>query len=266
MSLLARTEAAPAAAVRPIRVFLADDHPLTLWGLRQLVQSDHPRMSLAGTASTCAELLAHEALAQTDVVLLDLGLGDGNTIECLAQLVESAGVQVVVLTGDLNPAHHREAVLRGARGARGVVVKSQPTGHILEAIQRVHAGEVWLDGALMSMLLGAVPRLPAAGPARADSAAARIATLTPRERLVIQTVVQHRGTKSLLAANALGMSENTLRNHLTVIYSKLGVQRRLGLYLFAIEHRLASDPARNTRPSTPGDHFGQFDPVWARLA
>ena len=112
MSLLARTETAPAAAVRPIRVFLADDHPLTLWGLRQLVQSDHPRMSLAGTASTCAGLLAHEALAQTDVVLLDLGLGDGNTIECLAQLVESAGVQVVVLTGDLNPAHHREAVLR----------------------------------------------------------------------------------------------------------------------------------------------------------
>ena len=265
MSLLARTEAAPAAAVRPIRVFLADDHPLTLWGLRQLVQSDHPRMSLAGTASTCAGLLAHEALAQTDVVLLDLGLGDGNTIECLAQLVESAGVQVVVLTGDLNPAHHREAVLRGARG---VVVKSQPTDHILEAIQRVHAGEVWLDGALMSMLLGTVPRLPAAAPARAraDSAAARIATLTPRERLVIQTVVQHPGAKSLLAASALGMSENTLRNHLTVIYSKLGVQRRLGLYLFAIEHRLASDPARSTQPSTPGDHFGQFDSVWASLA
>ena len=111
MSLLARTEAAPAAAVRPIRVFLADDHPLTLWGLRQLVQSDHPRMSLAGTASTCAELLAHPALPQTDVVLLDLRLRDANAINCVAQLVNDAHVQVVLLTGDVNPSQDRKSVV-----------------------------------------------------------------------------------------------------------------------------------------------------------
>jgi DNA-binding NarL/FixJ family response regulator len=224
------------AATRPIRVLLADDHAVTLWGLRQLVDSAKPRMSVAGTASTCAELVAHPALSKTDVVLLDLGLRDANAIDCVAQLVSDAGVKVVVLTGDLNPSHHRDAVMRGARG---VVLKSQPTEHILGAIERVHGGEVWLDGSLMSMLLGAVPGVPGARPEPRDDATRRIETLTPKERQVIQAMVKHRGAKSLVVADALGMSEHTLRNHLTVIYSKLNVQGKLNLYVYALEHRLA---------------------------
>ena len=52
--------------------------------------------------------------------------------------------------------------------------------------------------------------------------------------------MQHRGAKSFAVADALGMSEHTLRNHLTVIYSKLGVRGKLDLYAFALEHGLAS--------------------------
>jgi two-component system nitrate/nitrite response regulator NarL len=237
------TPARPAQAVaEPIRVMLADDHAVTLWGLEQLVNSVQPRMTVVGKASTCADLLAHPALAETDVVLLDLGLSDRNAIECVQRLVANAGVKVVVLTGDLDPAHHREAVVRGARG---VVVKSQPTEHILDAIESVHRGEAWLDGALMSSLLGGplVKVVDAGRKPRHDSdEQGRIASLTPKEREVVRAVVAHRGAKSLVVADALGMSEHTLRNHFSVIYSKLHVKSRIDLYAFALEHGLASAP------------------------
>jgi two-component system nitrate/nitrite response regulator NarL len=224
---------------RPIRVFLADDHAVTLWGLEQLVNSMQPRMAVVGTAGSCADLLAHPAIGETDVLLLDLGLSDRNSIEYLQRLVENAGVKVVLLTGDLDPAHHREAVLRGARG---VVLKSQPTEHILEAIERVHQGETWLNRTLMSSLLETLPGAAPSKPRRSDDVAGRIQSLTPKEREVVRTVVAQRGAKSLVVADALGMSENTLRNHLTVIYSKLRVKGKVDLYAFAIENGLAQQP------------------------
>ena len=253
----------------PIRVLLADDHSVTLWGLGQLVESASPRLTVSGTASTCAELMAHPALAQTDVVLLDLRLGDANAIDCVSTLVNDAGVKVVLLTGDINPSHHRDAVLRGARG---VVLKDQPTGHILDAIERVHKGEVWFDGTLMSMLLGAMPGLPAQPgmpgqpPKTKDDATRRIETLTPKEREVIQMMVKHRGAKNLVIADSLGINEHTLSNHLTAIYNKLDVPGKLNLYVFAIEHRLATtSPGADRRANSPAQ-WDKSGSVWGPLA
>ncbi|HEX6705504.1 MAG TPA: response regulator transcription factor [Albitalea sp.] len=225
---------------RPIRVLLADDHAVTLWGLRQLVDSTYPRMSVSGTVSTCSELLSHPALAETDVVLLDLSLRDASAMDCVPRLVGEAGVKVVILTGDLNPSHHRAAVLSGARG---IVLKSQPTEAVLDAVERVHAGEVCFDGSLMSLLLDSLPGVPhASGGTKKDKQARRVDSLTAKEHQVVQVMVAHRGAKSLTVADALGMSEHTLRNHLTVIYSKLGVQGKVNLYFYAIEHGLVAAP------------------------
>ena len=224
------------SATRPIRVLLADDHAVTLWGLRQLIESAHPCMVVSGTAATCSELLAHPALDRTDVVLLDLGLRDADALDCIPRLAGLGHLKVVVLTGDLHAGRHRTAVMNGARG---VVLKSQPTERVLQAIERVHAGEVCFDGSLMSMLLGSMPGFVVHAPAPQDEHARRIGSLTAKERQVIQAVVEHRGAKCLVVSDALGMSEHTLRNHLTVIYSKLGVQGKLGLYAYALERGLA---------------------------
>ena len=248
MSFLGASARPASSPNAPIRVLLADDHAVTLWGLRMLVESMHARMVVAGTASSCTELLNHPALGKTDIVLLDLGLGDSNSLECVPLLVATAGVKVVVLTGDLHVGHHRDAVMKGARG---VVLKSQPTDAILHAIERVHAGEVCLDGALMSLLLGALPGATAAPVA--EDKARRVDTLTPKERQVVQAVVEHGGSKSLVIAESLGMSDHTLRNHLTVIYSKLAVQGKLGLYAYALDHGLAHAPARRERRAGPRD-------------
>jgi len=204
---------------------------------------------VSGTVTSCSELLSHPALADTDVVLLDLSLRDASALDCVPRLVSEAGVRVVVLTGDLNPSRHRDAVLSGARG---IVLKSQPTESVLDAVERVHAGEVCFDGSLMSMLLDSVPGM-AHAPRNAanDMQARRVDSLTAKERQVVQAVVQHRGAKSLTVADALGISEHTLRNHLTVIYSKLGVQGKLNLYVYAIEHGLVPQTAGHQGDSHP---------------
>lgn len=250
------------SALPPIRVLLADDHSVTLWGLCKLVESAHPQFSVAGTANSCASLLAHPELPQTDVVLLDLGLVDGNGISCIAQLVRETNANVVLLTGDLNPSHHREAVVRGARG---VVVKSEPTQNILDAIAQVHQGEVWFDRALTNLLLTSLPGAPGKTAPRGDDAAQRVRTLTPRERQVIQALVRHQGAKSLVVAESLAMSEHTLRNHLSAIYDKLGVQRKLDLYAYAIEHRLGPEPVADRRRRAPSSLWGGVGSAWGAL-
>lgn len=230
---------------RTIRVLLTDDHALVLWGLRQLIDSAQPRMAVIGTATSARELMEHPALRDTDLVLLDLGLPDGDPVECIRRLTAS-GLKVLVLTGNLNVAQHMEAV---KAGARGVVLKSHSTELLLRAIDRVHAGEVWVERALMAQLLGSITGgagtagAPAATPAPQDEKSQRIASLTPKERQVVQALVQHRGAKSLVVAETLAMSEHTLRNHLTVIYSKLNVHGRLELYAYALEHGLAPQAA-----------------------
>jgi DNA-binding NarL/FixJ family response regulator len=239
----------------PIRVLLADDHTVVLWGLRQLIESNQPLMCVSGTASNRRDLLAHPALADTDVLLLDLGLSDGDALSCIRQL-STAGVKVIVLTGNLNAAQHLEAVMQGARG---VVLKSHPTEMLLRAIERVHAGEVWVERALMAQVLGNVSGMAGSvsTPASTVSSAhaQRIASLTPKERQVVQAVVQHRGAKGLVVAETLGMSEHTLRNHLTVIYSKLNLHGRLDLYAFALEQGLAALPSSTPQP------LKDFDPA-----
>jgi DNA-binding NarL/FixJ family response regulator len=215
-----------------IRVLLVDDHRLTLWGLERLIESAHPRMTVVGTACSRRELMAHQAIAQADVILLDLDLGEGSGAEAMPDLMRECQARVLVLTGDGDREHHRQAVMQGARG---IVHKSQPADVILNAIEKVHSGEIWLERSLVASVLGHL--VGDNRPAR-DDHAERIARLTPKERDIVRAVVRHRGAKNFVVADELHISEHTLRNHLTTIYDKLAVHGRLELYLYATEHGL----------------------------
>ncbi|QPF73565.1 response regulator transcription factor [Roseateles sp. DAIF2] len=234
----------PCTDTRAIRVFVAEDHQITLWGLRQLIDAMQPRMQVVGCASTLPELLAHAELPGADVLLLDLDLGGEDAGAALATLRQRGNAHVLVLTGADNVEQYRSAVLKGARG---VVHKSAPAPTILRAIERVSEGEVWLHRALLGEVLGL---LTDGGPAPAarpqDPEARRLASLTPREREIIATLLQRSGAKLLSVADELQLSEHTLRNHLTTIYSKLGVRGRLELHVYASAHGLAGPlpPAR----------------------
>jgi DNA-binding NarL/FixJ family response regulator len=220
-----------------VRVFIAEDHRITLWGLERLVQGTSPRMAVVGTATSLGELLGHPALAQADILLLDLDLGDHDTLAALPELRQKCPGQVLVLTGDTDTDRHRQAVVGGARG---VLHKGQSAEVLLTAIEKVHGGEIWLERTLLGQVLGHLTGAPATPARAADPTSRRIASLTPREREVITALIGNAGAKQLVLAEQLHMSENTLRNHLTTIYSKLGVRGRLELHVFATEHRLVS--------------------------
>jgi two-component system, NarL family, nitrate/nitrite response regulator NarL len=231
-------------AARPIRVFIAEDHKITLWGLRRLIDAMSPQMVVVGTASSHGELMHDEAAALADVILLDLDLGGEDTGASLAQLRRRCPGHVLVVTAADDLAQHRAAVMQGARG---VVHKSEPAETILRAIEKVHGGEVWLHRALLGQVLGLLTDGSLAAPARkADPEAQRIASLTPREREIVITMTQSSGDKQLAVAANLGMSEHTLRNHLTTIYSKLNVRGRLELHVYATAHGIGATPKTNT--------------------
>jgi two-component system nitrate/nitrite response regulator NarL len=223
---------------RPIRVFLAEDHQITLWGLRQLIDAPTSCMEVVGSASTRSELMNHDAAAAADVILLDLDLGGEDVMASLPSLRQRCPGRILVLTASDDMAQHRAAMLKGARG---VIHKSEPAETILRAIQKVHNGEVWLHRALLGEVLGLLTDdSPAAPPRQTNPDALRIASLTTREREIVNTMVHRAGAKQLAVADELNMSEHTLRNHLTTIYSKLGVRGRLELHVYSTTHGLGA--------------------------
>lgn len=238
MSLACAPAARHGATPHAIRVFVAEDHQITLWGLRRLIDSLRPHMEVVGTARSRSELLNHDAAVDADIILLDLDLGGEDSAAALSDLLQRCVGRVLVLTGADDPAQHRAAVMKGARG---VLHKSEPAEIILRAIEKVHGGEVWLNRTLLGEVLGQLTdRRPAAAARQVDPHAERIASLTPREREIVALMVRSAGAKQFVVADELGMSEHTLRNHLTTIYSKLGVHGRLELHVYATAHGLGA--------------------------
>jgi DNA-binding NarL/FixJ family response regulator len=122
-------------------------------------------------------------------------------------------------------------------GALGVVRKDQAASVLLKAIERVHAGEAWLDRTMVARVLSDLAR-PAEPPSNPEAAA--IASLTDRECQVIQLICE--GLQNKLIADRLAISEATVRHHLTSIFSKLRLNSRLELVIYAYQHDLARPP------------------------
>ena len=212
----------------PLRVLLADDHQTVLWGLEQLIQSAAPRMRVVGQASSrfaLFELLKHTT---ADLVLLDLDFGDSCALDFIPEVIEQSLARVLILTGSTDCESHQRAVVIGARG---VVSKLEPAAVLLTAIDRVAAGEIWLDRLSLSQVLDAMSK-----GARPDLHSQRFDSLTPRERQIVVSVITEKGARNKVLANKLNMSEHTLRNRLTTIYSKLDVDGRMALYHYATSH------------------------------
>jgi two-component system, NarL family, nitrate/nitrite response regulator NarL len=223
------------AEQQSIKVFLVEDHKCVLWGLEKLVNSE-PQMRVVGTAQSGEQALAGIRQAEPDVVLLDLDLGGDSSLGFLPEILQQPGLGVVILTGSRDKAMLERAVVLGAGG---IVLKDAPAEVVLEAVRRVHRGELWIDRNMMARVLGTF-----IGNGGADSDAARnVDPLTPKEQQIVRAIVEQRGANSNVIAANLFMSGHTLRNHLTTIYRKLDVKNRLELVMYAIEHRLSAADA-----------------------
>lgn len=199
----------------------------------KLIESDSPNMKVMGTASDIAEALAILEREQPDVILLDIDLRGVNSLDSMPLLRNATTAMVLILTGMRDSDTHERAVLAGARG---VVQKEVSAEMILKAIRKVYEGEIWLDrlttGRIFSKLVDHSNN-------QVSPEAARIASLTSREREIIDVMSkQGRSTNKQIAVH-LNMSEHTLRNHLSSIYSKLEVENRLELVMYAVKHRIS---------------------------
>jgi two-component system, NarL family, nitrate/nitrite response regulator NarL len=184
-----------------------------------------------GSATDCDKALELLDKAAPDVIVLDMDLGRESGLDAIPKLLAKSHAKILILTGVRDKAIHDKAVLAGARG---VVEKEASAETILLAIAKVHEGQIWLDRAATGRIFSELSHQGAVRPP--DPEQQKIAALTDREREVVAHTTTNAGAPAKDIAAALHISDNTLRNHLTSIYSKLGVASRLELFAYAHRH------------------------------
>lgn len=217
----------------PIRVLLVDDHRIALWGLEKLIESKKSLMEVVGSATNCTEALDLANKVSPDMIVLDLELGEKNGLDAIYGLITTSKARVLVLTGSRDPSVHENAVLAGARG---IVQKEDPAETILKAIEKIHAGQLWLDRITSGRIFVALSRKSATD--KADPERRKISTLTSREMALVSAIATNPGANARTLAIKLHIGESTLRNRLTTIYEKLGVANRLELFAIALKNGL----------------------------
>jgi DNA-binding NarL/FixJ family response regulator len=246
--------------MREARILIIEDEEIVREGLNLLV-GQQPGFRVVGLASTIKDALAIAERELPDVALLDIKLGNEDGIDCLPRMqTVSPKTRVLILTGLSDIETHYAAV---SQGAMGIVRKIEGPETLVNAIRKVLAGEVWLNGELMTKVVndfrqaranastetqgegaktGAAPALEWRSPvSKRDSyEEVKIARLTGREREVIELVGQ--GMRNQQIADTLCISVITVRHHLTSIFSKLEVGDRFELAIYSFRHGLAKPP------------------------
>ncbi len=219
-----RDAVTPAAAPGPrIRVLIADDHQMFREALRRMLQME-PGIEVIGEASRGNEVAKLVSTAAPDVLLLDMQMPGATGLEVLKALTTAgASVRTILLTGTADGQQIVEAI---RLGARGIVVKDAPIDLLFKSIRHVMDGNYWIGHDRIGELIASATR-PERRPAD---------TLTRRELQIVGEVAQGASNKAI--GTRFGVSEQTVKNHLSAIFDKLGVSNRLELALYAVNHRL----------------------------
>lgn len=201
-----------------MRIFLVDDHEVVRAGLRALIDSQ-PDMAVVGEAGGAAGAADAIIASGADVAVLDNRLGDGSGIEVCRDVVALApDVKCLILTSF---ADDRAIIDASVAGASGYVLKQINGDGIIEAVRAVGTGRRLLDDAEVRM---ARRRQRASGDSLWDE-------LTPQERRIVLLIGQ--GNTNLQIARELFIAEKTVKNHLTMLFAKLGVERRTEVAVLA---------------------------------
>lgn len=211
-------------ATGPMKVFLVDDHEVVRRGLIRLLSSD-PELLIVGEAGSVREALARIPALQPDVAVLDVQLPDGNGVElCRSLLSRLPNLRCLMLTSDSSDEAALSAILAGASG---YVVKDIRGMELARSIKDVGAGYSLLDNhaaaALMARLRG-----------EADNPDP-LSGLTEQERALLSLLAEGLTNKQI--ADRMFLAEKTVKNYVSRVLTKLGMQRRTQAAVFAAKLR-----------------------------
>lgn len=212
-----------------IKVLIADDHRVVRQGLRTFLEL-HDDIEVVGEAGDGAAAVEMVRRLRPDIVLMDLVMPHLDGIEATRQVKSLAcGTQVIALTSFTEDDKVFPAI---QAGASSYLLKDVSPDDLVEAIRAVHRGEARLHPNIARKLMEQVARQ--AGPAaRSDR---RIESLTERERAVVRLVAKGESNQGI--AGELVISEKTVKTHVSNILSKLDLQDRTQLAIFAFKHGL----------------------------
>jgi two-component system response regulator NreC len=213
-------ESSPASE-KTIRVVLADDHAVVRKGL-QLVLDAEPDIEVVALAGDVPDTIRYVRGHRPDVLILDLNMPGGSSIEAMTEILEvSPETRVVVLTMQNEPAFARNAL---RAGATGYVLKEAADDELVQAIHRAAAGETYLNPQLGAR----VAAEPAPGSGADD--------LSGREVEVLRLIAL--GHTNAEIAEHLLLSVRTVESHRAHIQQKLGRTTRAELVRYALDHKL----------------------------
>jgi DNA-binding NarL/FixJ family response regulator len=210
------------------RALIVDDHRLFADAIQPILRAGG--LEVVGIASSVAEAWELARAECPDVVLLDLGLPDGDAVQLGRDIRDVVpGVRIFVLTGMSNGPILREAL---AAGFHGYLTKDMRADQVIASLTSVGDDQVVLSRKLTLAATGSVS-------VEQRSAEARAAALTPRELDVLSLLVQ--GANTATIASTLYLSPKTIRTHVQRVLDKLEVHSRVEAVLFAVRYGVATD-------------------------
>jgi two-component system, NarL family, nitrate/nitrite response regulator NarL len=221
-----------------IRLLIADGHPVVREGIRSVVTAA-PDIQLVAEAEDGSEAVDRTLEYDPDVVIMELKLPKMDGLAVLRALQTRAPrSRVILFTASESKDDFIEAM---KLGCSGILMKNASAGLILKSIQKVNAGEIWLDSNTTAAVIRqfASPNdFPAAQ--HSNGKTRERAQLSQREREIIVLIAQ--GYKNKEIAEKMFITEQTVKNHLHNVFDKLGVSDRLELALYAVHNSLHVKP------------------------
>ncbi|MBC9715336.1 response regulator transcription factor [Streptomyces sp. TRM66268-LWL] len=229
---------APTAAheAAPIRVFLLDDHEVVRRGLRDLLGAE-PDIEVVGDAATSEQALVRGPALRPDVAVLDIRLPDGDGITVCRELrSRMPELACLMLTSFDDEDALLDAIMAGAAG---YVLKQIKGSDLITAVRTVASGQSLLDPATTARLMRSL-RGPEPGADAPEDA--RLASLNERERAILGLIGE--GLTNRQIGKQLYLSEKTVKNHISRLLSKLGVERRVQAAVIAAQVQPSQEQER----------------------
>jgi two-component system, NarL family, response regulator DevR len=201
------------------RVFLLDDHEVVRRGLRELIDAEDD-LEVVGEAGTAGMGLAGIAKDNPDVAVLDVRLPDGNGVEvCREVRARDPKIACLMLTSFSDDEALFDAIMAGASG---YLLKDVRGNDLIDAIRRVAAGDSLLDPALTGKVLERLRK--------GDEEDPRLASLSDQERRILELIAE--GLTNRQIAERMHLAEKTVKNYVSNLLAKLGMQRRTEAAVF----------------------------------